>query len=106
MPEIIISCFFSGTSFSYNDRNELAGLLYKHINTDKEGQVAIGFNGCARNYGKFRGGIFGAGLDVQCLEVIARVQAEIKSGNTVKLNIFGHSRGGIAALMLAKQLSN
>ncbi len=52
-----------------------------------------------------RGVIFGTGLDEQCQDVIEQVEAAIKRGNTVSLNIYGHSRGAIGGLILAKQLS-
>lgn len=51
------------------------------------------------------GTIFGTGMDKQCQEVIEKVREYIESGDEVILNIYGHSRGGISALMLAKQLS-
>ena len=48
---------------------------------------------------------FGVGADRQCHEVIVKVEEEIKKGNQVILNIYGHSRGGVTGLLLAKQLS-
>ncbi len=99
-----ISVYFSGTGFSIDDREFLTASLY--VRTEgSESQIKIGFSGCGVDYG-FRGGIFGSGLDEQCNYVIARVIQEINAGYQITLNVYGHSRGGIAALLLAKQLGN
>jgi hypothetical protein len=37
-------------------------------------------------------------------KVIDRIMQEINAGHQITLNVYGHSRGGIAALLLAKQL--
>ncbi|ETO93295.1 hypothetical protein LOR_71c20390 [Legionella oakridgensis RV-2-2007] len=84
------------------DSRTLAHLLSKHIETSTT-QKTIGFDGCGVTHGVM-GVIFGTGLDEHCQQVIAQVEAEIKKGNKVTLNAYGHSRGAIAALMLAKQL--
>lgn len=98
-----LSVFFSGTGHQIDDKTTLAGLLKNHIN-QSDTQKVMGFDGCAITHGMFRGGIFGAGLDEVCQKVVDEVAKEIKQGNTVTLNIYGHSRGGISALMLAKEL--
>lgn len=100
---ITISVFFSGTGHDINDVNMLAGLLNELTETN-ETQKKIGFDGCGQAFG-FNGSIFGTGLDIQCQQVIEQVETEIKKGNKVTLNAFGHSRGGIGAIMLAQQLS-
>lgn len=99
-----ISVFFSGTGFGIDEQHYLAAKLYSHVDEARD-QIAIGFNGCEVDYG-CRGMLFGTGLDQQCSSVISKVMEQIKAGHTVTLNIYGHSRGGIAALMLAKQLSH
>ena len=101
--KVTISVFFSGTGHEMSDNQTLAYLLHGHIETNQE-QIKLGFDGCGVTHG-FRGTIFGAGLDEQCQEAIGHIEAEIKKGNTVTLNVYGHSRGAIGALMLAKQLS-
>jgi hypothetical protein len=99
-----ISVYFSGTGFSIDERVFLASLL--HAKTEEsESQIKMGFNGCGVDYG-FSGTIFGSGLDEQCERVIERIAQEINAGHQITLNVYGHSRGGIAALLLAKQLGN
>jgi hypothetical protein len=99
-----ISVYFSGTGFSIDEGHFLASSL--HTRTEEsESQIKMGFNGCGVDYG-FNGAIFGSGLDKQCEQVIDRVAQEINAGHQITLNVYGHSRGGIAALLLAKQLGN
>lgn len=99
-----ISVYFSGTGFSINDQSFLSADLLKNTQ-ENESQIKMGFNGCGVDYG-FTGIIFGSGLDKQCAQVIARILKEINAGHQVTLNAYGHSRGAVAALLLAKQLSN
>ncbi len=99
-----ISVYFSGTGFRINESHFLASSL--HARTEEsESQIKMGFNGCGVDYG-FNGVIFGSGLDEQCDKVIERVIQEINAGHQVTLNVYGHSRGAIAALLLAKQLGS
>ncbi len=98
-----ISIYFSGTGFSINDDRFLASSLYARTK-ENESQIKMGFNGCGVDYG-LTGTLFGTGLDQQCNQVIERVLQEIQAGHQITLNIYGHSRGGIAALLLAKQLA-
>lgn len=99
-----ISVYFSGTGFSIDESNFLASSL--HTKTEEsEAQIKMGFNGCGVDYG-FNGTIFGSGLDKQCEKVIDRAIQEINAGHQITLNVYGHSRGGIAALLLAKQLGS
>lgn len=97
-----ISVYFSGTGFSIDDESFLASYLHS-ITKESHTQIKMGFNGCGVDYG-FNGTIFGSGLDKQCEEVIDCVIQQIKDGHQITLNVYGHSRGGIAALLLAKQL--
>ena len=99
----VISVFFSGTDHDIdNDPNELASVLARLIDTSPN-QLLMGFSGCGVEFGR-RGAIFGTGLDEQCQQVITVVESEIMQGHKVTLNVFGFSRGAIAALLLAKQL--
>lgn len=98
----VINAFFSGTGFEVNNNPYLTSCLFSMASAS-ETQINFGFNGCGVDYG-FWGVVFGQGLDAQCLKVINQVQAELKAGHQVTLNVYGHSRGAIAALMLAKQL--
>lgn len=44
-------------------------------------------------------------MDAQCQQVIWQTESELKNGNFLVLNVYGHSRGAVAALLLAKQLN-
>ena len=98
-----ISVYFCGSGFSI-DKTSLTAELF-NLTVESTTQIKMGFNGCGIDYG-FTGNIFGSGLDEQCKKVIDRVIQEINDGHQVTLNVYGHSRGGIAALLLAKQLSD
>ncbi len=99
-----ISVYFSGTGFSIDDSRFLATSLLARTE-ESESQIKMGFNGCGVDYG-FNGTIFGSGLNEQCKKVIDRIIQEINAGHQITLNVYGHSRGGIAALLLAKQLGS
>lgn len=99
-----ISVYFSGTGFSIDEGSYLTSSLHA-LTYESESQIKMGFNGCGVDYG-FNGLIFGSGLDEQCEKVIDRILQEINAGHQITLNVYGHSRGGIAALLLAKQLGN
>jgi hypothetical protein len=98
-----ISVFFSGTSFSIEDSSFLAGSLYRRTEENQQ-QIKMGFDGCGVLY-PVLGTILGNGLDEQADQVIQRIAQEIGAGNELTLNVYGHSRGAIGALMLAQQLS-
>jgi hypothetical protein len=66
-------------------------------------EYKMGFDGCGVTNG-LSGTLFGTGLEEQCKEVVKYVHSLLKDGKKVILNCYGHSRGGIAALMLAKML--
>ncbi|MCC2667134.1 MAG: uncharacterized protein K0R24_516 [Gammaproteobacteria bacterium] len=106
----ILTVYFSGTEHDINNSGTslnqgcLASLLYKKTQTS-ENQLKKGFSGCGITNG-FRGGIFGDGLKSQALEVKQQVVTLLKEGRRVRLNCYGHSRGAIAALMLAQMLGN
>ncbi|CEG58770.1 alpha/beta hydrolase [Legionella fallonii] len=99
-----ISVFFSGTGFSIDDSATfLAANLYECVKQGEQ-QIKMGFDGCGVEFG-LSGIVFGSGLDEQCDRVIQRIIEEIEAGNEMTLNVYGHSRGAVGALMLAQQLS-
>lgn len=98
-----ISVFFSGTKFSIHQTNFLAGYLYANTLSTHD-HIKMGFDGCGLTHG-LSGTIFGTGLDEHCEEVIRIIKKQMNMGHQVTLNVYGHHRGGIAALMLAQQLS-
>ena len=71
----------------------------------KMNNTKMGFDGCGISHG-FRGALFGSGLDEQSDQAIQRIVKEIEAGNEVTLNVYGHSRGAVGALLLAQQLSS
>ena len=107
MANIVINAFFSGTGFNISeDQKFLAASLYKEASDNSAAGSEVhnfGFSGCGVDFG-IMGMLWGTGLDKQAETVIAQVEKEIKKGNKVTLNAYGHSRGGIAALLMAKQL--
>lgn len=100
-----LTIFFSGTGHRMGDPTTLAALLHNHVETS-DSQNTQGYDGCGVRYGAFWGGLFGSGIDKDCHEVIETISKEIQQGNTITLNVYGHSHGAIAALMLAKELGN
>lgn len=117
MPLITLTAVFEGTIYNIEEPNTH---LHHVLNTDAEGiqirsieelnahpeatHFKIGFNGCGVDYG-IQGLLFGSGLDVQYKQVAEIVKELIKQGHQVKLNAIGLSRGGVASLLLAKQLA-
>lgn len=101
--EVVLTVYFSGTSHSL-DQRFLAGLLYEN-NDENRTQLRMGFPGCGVTNG-VTGVLFGSGLKEQCQRVKQQVLDLIRQGKKVKLNCYGHSRGGVAALMLAKILGD
>jgi hypothetical protein len=108
--KITLTVYFCGTDSSLektareNLYGNLASVLYQKTRTEKT-HLKRGFSGCGITNG-LAGGIFGAGLEKQCLEIREEVVNLLKQGKRVKLNCYGHSRGAIAALMLAKMLGH
>lgn len=100
----ILNVYFSGSNHQINDGTHLGSTLHDAtINDEGELKFKMGFHGCGITNG-LMGALFGAGLEAQCDEVIELIQAQLRLGNRVRVNAYGHSRGGIAALMLAKRL--
>lgn len=105
MNKKVVSVFFSGTDYKIKEESEyLAANLYSKIESSEE-QKVFGFDGCGVVFGR-RGKIFGSGLDQQCSHIIKYIESLLKEGHDITLNVYGHSRGGAAALMLAKQLKD
>jgi hypothetical protein len=102
MPNITLAVYFSGTSHRIADHSMLASHLFFETKKDAYTQK-MGFNGCGVDYG-WKGGLFGSGLELQCEQVFAKILKELKNGNRIKLIAYGHSRGAIACLLLAKML--
>ncbi len=102
MHDITLSVYFSGTDHYLSDRHCLASVLYDATFVD-DVNLKMGFNGCGIDYG-LKGQIWGSGLEDQCKKVVGKVIELLKAGHRVKLNTYGHSRGGIACLLLAKML--
>lgn len=130
--EIILSVYFCGTDHNLSRaNNDLTYLAARMAVLDKGTELNPGspfykshytfnntncrykmsFNGCGVEYG-ITGTLFGTGLDEQCQKVvteIANIRKTLEEENLKKrivINCYGHSRGGIAALMLAKMLGH
>ncbi len=103
MKTIILSVYFSGTAHELRDGSQLASLLNSATLTDNETIFKMSFDGCGITNG-LMGSLFGTGLEAQCDEVVNFVTLNLLQGRKVHINAYGHSRGGIAALMLAKRL--
>jgi hypothetical protein len=99
-----ITVFFNGTGHAKDNPSFLANWLYA-LRQENESQLFMNFDGIGV-VNPLMGTIFGTGMDKQCQEVIEKVRECVEAGDEVVLNVYGHSRGGISALMLAKQLSN
>lgn len=103
--KITLSVFFSGTGHAIENFRFVFSVLHRDACNDETHQK-MGFDGCALEKGALIGGIFGFGLDEQCEKVLARVNSLLeRSAETVTVNAYGHSRGGVACLLLAKKLA-
>lgn len=100
--KVVITAYFSGTSHEIKDTHTLAGFLNSSTSIN---QIHMGYDGCGITNG-FTGGIFGSGLADQAEEVANKVNEQLALGKKIILNAYGHSRGGIAALLLAKKLGD
>lgn len=119
---IVLSAYFCGTGFNL-DGDGLAAILNRFDvgteirepnnlnNKPLKDSYNMSFNGCGIEYG-ILGHLFGYGIDKQCQKVVTAVKkirallTEQKSGKRIIVNAYGHSRGGIACLMLAKMLGH
>lgn len=100
--QVTLTVYFSGTSHAIYDDSMLAAVLHE-ATVENESNLKIGFNGCGIDYG-LTGVLFGRGLEKQCQSVVDQVIKLLKDGKRVKLNGYGHSRGGIGCLLLTKML--
>ncbi len=100
---ITFSIYFNGTSFEMRDFTNFAGFFHEHTQTNGQ-HLKLGFDGCAIVKGLFTGGIFGASTESQAKAAAQAILDKIHLGHKIKVNCYGHSRGAISALLLAKQL--
>ncbi len=105
---VVLSVYFCGTDHKINsdyttDSRPLAAFLHTINLEQMENQYKMGFDGCGITHG-LRGLLFGAGLEEQCIKVEEKINELLRTGKKVVVNCYGHSRGGIACLMLAKRL--
>ena len=110
----VLACFFEGTAnclqptttqigqfFDACDHYDITEMLAE---PDPNLQAfKMGFDGCGYAYGP-PGTIWAVGLGSQCQVVVARVQWLLQTRRHVTVVALGLSRGGVAALMLAKRL--
>ena len=100
---ITITVFFNDADHAIFDKRTLASLLKNYI-VFGPNQKILSFHGTRVADGS-RIEKYGEGSLLQCETVINDVSQEIKKGNIVKLNVYGHGSGAIAALLLSQQLS-
>lgn len=111
---IVLSVYFSGTGLftglsdqeNREDSDTISSALFR-CSEHKENQISHGFLGCGI-VGGFLGGIYGAGINGQVRSVENLVHNINKNhpGKKIILNMYGHSRGGITAILAAKALGN
>lgn len=110
-----IAVFFEGTSNPISPPTTQVGLFFEaceHLDvTDEAAELPshvpafkMGFDGCGYAFGLL-GTVFAHGLSQQCDLVERRVRQLTESRRSVSVVILGLSRGGVAALMLAKRLA-
>lgn len=105
MPKTIhYSVFFNDKSHKKSD-NYLANLFNNHVDTNNSDQICKVFDGCAEEFGRFSGGLFGKGIDKNCQLVLDEITPLLNKGDKVILNVYGAGQGGINALMLAMACS-
>ncbi|WP_045094544.1 hypothetical protein [Legionella fallonii] len=106
----IISVYFNGT----NDRNDVPekgrislATLLAHITINDVNNYSFCVNGCGVESRDIRdlGVVFGFHLQKQVLKIAKEIKDIIdESEDDIVLNIYGFSRGGIAAFSLCKEL--
>lgn len=107
--QITLSVVFNGTGHAVDmpkdDYVPLGnGLISLMEHSETGSQRVMAFDGIGVHR-PIMGTLFGTGMDKDCDDVIQVIEKLISEGHTVKLNAYGHSRGAVSALMLAKQLS-
>lgn len=112
----LLAVFFEGTANSLRPTTTQVGVFFEacnHYDITEPGAVLsphmaafkMGYDGCGVAYG-LPGTIWAVGLLTQCTAVVKRVKQLLEVRKHVSVVVFGLSRGGIAALMLAKQLAD
>jgi|GEM_PF-4713636 len=102
--DFVLTVYFGGAGQVIKDQVGLGGFLLAHtVQTDNH-QV-LGFSGTFITHG-ILGLLFGIGLKSQVKQVKKRVLSLVAQGRKVVVNCYGHSRGAIAALLLAKELGS
>lgn len=101
---VVVTVYFAATGFLVTDCSTHISTLYQLHECSSPQQMVMGFDGCGVTHGLL-GGIFGVGLEDHIEEVVDTVIDLLKQSKKVVLNCVGHSRGGIAALLLAKRLA-
>ncbi|EHL30833.1 hypothetical protein [Legionella drancourtii] len=112
MPKMI-NVFINGTDEVAHDLTQhrgitsLANLLNALVKKDSD-TLNICLNGCSIDnpYSKDFGVIFTFNLEQQVNEVVEKVKEEIKKTGSVKLNLYGFSRGGAAVFWICQKLKN
>lgn len=111
----VISVYFNGTSekdtIPDSGNISLATLLYAMTEVDNTNNFSICVEGCGVKSSDWRdlGGIFAFHLKKQVMNVVAQIEKivrESETDNPIILNIFGFSRGGVAAFLLCQELKN
>lgn len=97
---VVLTVYFNGTAFEAGEG--LQGTL-RTLTKVQDDRLKMSFDGCGVAYG-LSGTLFGTGVDKQAEEVVSRVKELLKEGKRVVVNAYGHSRGGISCLLLAKML--
>lgn len=111
---ITLSVYFNGSGADL-EHDTLANALH-YATLTSETAERMCFEGSApwqeKKYGgnsfwaSCSGFIFGLGLDEQCEKIVKQVQQYVLAGYRVIVNAYGHSRGAVACLLLAKQLAS
>lgn len=97
----VLTIYFAGTGSRAEEPNGLSGLLLS-CGANSKNQKHIGVEGPMGIWGF----VFGSGLDGYVKKQLDHVVKKInKNKYKVTLNVFGYSRGGLGALMLADKLS-
>ncbi|MEN9449814.1 MAG: hypothetical protein RJA83_428 [Pseudomonadota bacterium] len=110
MPKMI-NVFINGTDEAAHDLTvhkgitSLANLLNALVKKNSD-TINICLNGCSIDnpYSRDLGAIFTFNLEHQVNEIIEKVKAEIKETGSVKLNLYGFSRGAAAVFWICQKL--
>jgi hypothetical protein len=108
MIQETISIFFNGTAHSDTPESEtnvlvysLANLLHRQLINKK---MSLLFPGVGTIH-PIRGTLFGTGMSEQIQTALVFILGKIKPEHHLVINLFGHSRGAISALILTQKLA-